>query len=247
MAHKLYVVHGSHPCDTVAKALELKGIPYKIVELTPPAHAPFMRARFGARTVPGIKFDDGTKVQGSRAILRHLDAMRARAARWPANARVDEAERWGDEVLQPIARRLLWPAFQRSPRAMARLPGGRRSCRSCPAGVVAAIAPLITRIERSMNDATDEACRGRPARAARPPRQDRRLDRRGRARRRRAQRRRPADRADAAAAVDDRRRAAAHRGPPCRRARAPVVRAAAGQRAARARCRRTGFRRPRPA
>lgn len=157
MAHKLYVVHGSHPCDTVRKALELKGIPYKVVELTPPTHAPFMRARFGERTVPGIKFEDGRKIQGSRAILRHLDTI-VPEPRLAGDERVAEAELWGDEVFQPIARRLLWVAFQRSPRSMGAYQEGQKMPK-LPTGVVAAMAPLITKVERSMNNSTDETCR----------------------------------------------------------------------------------------
>lgn len=155
MAHKLYVVHGSHPCDTVRKALELKGIPFKVVELTPPSHAPFMRLRFGGRTVPGIRFEDGEKVQGSRAILARLDEM-VPEPRLAGDERVAEAERWGDEVLQPIARRLLWPAFQRNPRAMAAFQEGQKMPK-LPAPAIAAIAPIVTRIERSMNAASEEA------------------------------------------------------------------------------------------
>jgi glutathione S-transferase len=33
-------------------------------------------------------------------------------------AEVERAEEWGDEVWQPIARRLLWPALARSPHAL---------------------------------------------------------------------------------------------------------------------------------
>ncbi len=38
--HKLYIVHSSHPCEAVRRALALKGIPYKAVELLIPMHAP---------------------------------------------------------------------------------------------------------------------------------------------------------------------------------------------------------------
>ena len=39
MPAKLYVVHGSHPCATVQRALDMKAVPYKVVELLPPLHA----------------------------------------------------------------------------------------------------------------------------------------------------------------------------------------------------------------
>ena len=75
MPAKLYAVNGSHPCDTVERALQLKGVAYKVVELPPPAHALVMRALFGERTVPALKLESGEKVQGSRAILARLDEL----------------------------------------------------------------------------------------------------------------------------------------------------------------------------
>jgi glutathione S-transferase len=157
MPAKLYVIHGSHPCATVEKALELKGVPYKRVELPPPTHPLVMSRIFGGRTVPGIRFEDGEKVQGSRAILRALEARVPEPALY-GGPEVDEAERWGDEVFQPIARRLLWPTFQQRPRAMHAYQEGQRSPK-LPLPVILAAAPLVTRIERRMNGATDAAAR----------------------------------------------------------------------------------------
>jgi glutathione S-transferase len=157
MPAKLYVVHGSHPCATVEKALELKGIAYKKVEWPPPMHVPMQKMMFGRRTVPAIRFEDGEKVQGSRAILRALEARVPEPALYGGEG-VEEAERWGDEILQPIARRLLWPTFQRSPRSMHAYQEGQRSPK-LPMAAIVASAPLITRIERRMNDATDAAAR----------------------------------------------------------------------------------------
>ena len=75
MPAKLYVVHGSHPCEkAVKRALEMKGIAYKTVR--DPAAIPGWSIQgkriFGQRTVPGIKFEDGEKVIGSTAIMRRL-------------------------------------------------------------------------------------------------------------------------------------------------------------------------------
>src|SRR3954464_14150988 len=162
MAAKLYVIHGSHPCAAVERALTLKGIEYKRVEYPPPLHAPIQRLRFGARTVPSIRFEDGEKLSGSRAIIRRLEEMAPEPPLFPADpalrARVEDAERWGDDVFQPIARRLLWPAFARNPRAMAGYQEGGRNP-ALPEPVLVAMAPVVTRIERRMNNATDEASR----------------------------------------------------------------------------------------
>lgn len=157
MPAKLYVVHGSHPCEAVKRALDLKGIPYKIVEFPPPFHVPFQRLRFGARTVPGIRFEDGEKLSGSSAILRRLDEMVPEPALF-GDARTREAEAWGESVLQPIARRLLWGAFQRDHGAMHGYQAGGK-LPPLPKPVVAALAPLIIRAEGRMNEVSDAAVR----------------------------------------------------------------------------------------
>lgn len=157
MSPKLYVIHGSHPCAMVEKALELKGIEARRVELPPPSHFLLMRAMFGKPTVPAIRFEDGLKAQGSTAIVRELE-RRVPEPRLFTGPEVEEAERWGHDVLQPIARRLLWPAFQRHPRAMHSYQAGQRSPQ-LPMPAVLAAAPLITRVERRINRATDEAAR----------------------------------------------------------------------------------------
>src|ERR671918_3191294 len=73
--HRLYVVHSSHPCETVKKALALKGMPYRTVELLMPTQPVLQTLRFGSRTVPALKLDGGEKISGSRAILRRLDTL----------------------------------------------------------------------------------------------------------------------------------------------------------------------------
>ncbi|HWC28038.1 MAG TPA: glutathione S-transferase family protein [Solirubrobacteraceae bacterium] len=161
--HKLYVVHSSHPCETVEKALELKGIPYKRVELPIPAHAPLQLLRFGRRTVPALKLDGGDRITGSRAILRRLDELVADPpllpADEPARSAVLEAERWGDEVLQPAVRRLVWAALKRRPDAAASYQQASRLPR-LPRPVVRLVAPGVIALERALHGASDEAVRG---------------------------------------------------------------------------------------
>ncbi|MEJ7786042.1 MAG: glutathione S-transferase N-terminal domain-containing protein, partial [Solirubrobacteraceae bacterium] len=157
MPAKLYVVHGSHPCEAVKRALDLKGMSYKTVEFPPPFHVPLQRLRFGARTVPSIRFEDGEKLSGSSAILKRLDEMVAEPALF-ADGRTTEAEVWGESVLQPIARRLLWGGFQRDHGAMHGYQAGGK-LPALPKPVVAALAPLITRAEGRMNEVSDAAVR----------------------------------------------------------------------------------------
>jgi glutathione S-transferase len=160
MDGRLYVVHGSHPCETVKRAMEMKGIPYKLVELPPPLHAPIQRLLFGERTVPALRMN-GEKISGSRKILRRLEELRPDPPLYPADPeerrRVEEAEAWGDQTLQPIARRLLWPAMKRNPAAMVSY--SEHSKTPLPAPIVRLSAPLISRGAIRLNKATDEAVR----------------------------------------------------------------------------------------
>ncbi|MFL5845960.1 MAG: glutathione S-transferase N-terminal domain-containing protein [Solirubrobacteraceae bacterium] len=153
MPARLYVVHGSHPCEAVKRALDLKGVKYKLVEFPPPFHVPYQRLRFGRRTVPGIRFENGEKLVGSTAILRRLDQLAPEPLMYP-DARVAEAEAWGEAVLQPLARRLLWRAFQIAPEHMyAYQAGGKLP--PLPRPVIRVMAPVITRIEGRMNAVAD--------------------------------------------------------------------------------------------
>ena len=154
---RLYMVHGSHPCATVETALELKGVPFKRVELPAASQPLVMRRLFGRRTVPGVRFADGAKVQGSRAILRELERRIPEPALY-GSPEIDEAERWGEEVLQRIPRRLLWTAFGVHPRAMHGFQAGQRSPK-LPMPMVLAASKVILPIERRLNDVTDEGVR----------------------------------------------------------------------------------------
>jgi glutathione S-transferase len=160
--HKLYVVHSSHPSETVKRALALKGIPYKTVELLIPTQAPLQKLRFGVRTVPALKLDGGEKVSGSRAILRKLDELVPDPPLLPADAAargaVLEAERWGDEVLQPAVRRVLWGALKRRPDAIPSYQAASQLPR-LPGPVVKLVAPSVIAIERRINGAGDAAVR----------------------------------------------------------------------------------------
>jgi len=160
--HKLYVVHSSHPSETVKRALALKGIPYKTVELLVPTQAPLQKLRFGVRTVPALKLDGGEKVSGSRAILRKLDELVPDPPLLPADeaarAAVLDAERWGDEVLQAAVRRVLWGALKRRPDAIPTYQAASQLPR-LPGPVVKLVAPSVIAIERRINGAGDAAVR----------------------------------------------------------------------------------------
>ncbi len=117
----LHVLPPSHPCMTVEAALRLKGLDYEKISLTPGAHVGEMERLYGEghSTVPGLLIGD-EPVHGSRPILRRLEQLAPDPTLYPepiADA-VREAERWGDEELQDLGRRLPWGALHFRPEAL---------------------------------------------------------------------------------------------------------------------------------
>jgi glutathione S-transferase len=119
----LHAVPPSHPCMTVAAALRLKGLEYERVDLPPGEHVQLMQEIYGEgnSTVPGVLID-GEPVHGSRSILARLEAIAPQPVLYPSEL-VREAERWGDEQLQDLGRRLPWGALHFRPEAMGSFAG----------------------------------------------------------------------------------------------------------------------------
>lgn len=132
------MIMGSHACRTAMLLLEHKRIAYELVSLPSGLHPVAVRlAGFAGRCAPreidgerrpliGIADRMGTvpallareqRVQGNRAIARFLDELRPEPPLFPADparrAQVEEVERWGDEVLQMAARRVILSATAR--------------------------------------------------------------------------------------------------------------------------------------
>jgi glutathione S-transferase len=67
------------------------------------------RHGFRRGTVPGLKLD-GRRIQGTLAISRALEQAKPEPPLFPADpaerAAVEEAERWGDRIYQPVPRRI---------------------------------------------------------------------------------------------------------------------------------------------
>src|SRR3954454_8825342 len=101
----------SHPAHAARLMLELKGIDYELAGVLPGTQRVHLRlAGFRGGTVPALKID-GRRVQGSRAIARARERRRPEPPLFPAEpgalARVEDAERWAEEQLQPMPRRIL--------------------------------------------------------------------------------------------------------------------------------------------
>ena len=164
MPARLYAVPASHPCAVVERALELKGIAYDRIDVAPVLHKPIGRMLYGATTVPGLKLEDGRKLAGSRTILRELERMVPDPPLLPKgdddlSHRVEEAEEWGDEVLQPLVRRVLWCALSRDASDFASYSAGAKLRPPTPAFMTKLSAPAITRAERRIHGATDAVVR----------------------------------------------------------------------------------------
>jgi glutathione S-transferase len=158
---RLYVIPGSHPSMTVRLMLEAKGIDYKRVDLMPVIAKGVLRVlRFPGNTVPALKID-GRRVQGSREIARELDRLRPEPPLLPSDpelrGEVERAERWGEEELQPLARRVLWNALGRDRSPMESFAEG--ASLGIPIGIaVKTAAPIVAAAVR-INEASDERVR----------------------------------------------------------------------------------------
>lgn len=111
MHARLYGIPLSHPVVTARLALERKGFAYQERTLLPGAHPlMLMAAGFRPTTVPALRLGD-RRVQGSLAIVRALEEAVPLPSLYPAGPdrrrAVEEAELWGERVLQPVPRRLL--------------------------------------------------------------------------------------------------------------------------------------------
>jgi glutathione S-transferase len=122
MEAKIYGLLPSHPTHTARLMVEHKGIDHEMVWLLPGMHPFLIRTRgFRGNTVPGMKLD-GRKVQRTREISRVLEEAKPDPPLFPSDPakrlEVEDAERWGDEALQSVPRRIYrWigvnrPAFR---------------------------------------------------------------------------------------------------------------------------------------
>jgi glutathione S-transferase len=161
MTAKLYSLPGSHPCAAVEVALKLKSIPYRRVDLLPMSQVLIGPLRYGGTTVPGLRIE-GERLVGSRAIMRRLDALVPEPPLLPPSADASyadvlETERWGDEVLQSVPRRIIDVALIRRPAAMesyaedAKLP--------LPRPLMRPALPLTAKLMAIKNKARDDSAR----------------------------------------------------------------------------------------
>ena len=157
MAAKLYVIPGSHPCACAEAAMQIKGIDFERVDLLPVIHKAAVGRRFDGATVPALEID-GEKIVGSRKIIGRLDELKPDPPLHPSDpdlrAKVEEAEAWGDEVLQPIVRRVAWAALKRDKQAMLSYATGSKF--GLPDSLVSLGTTPAAYIASKYNNASDE-------------------------------------------------------------------------------------------
>ena len=152
MGAVLYWMSLSHPSLAVRKMLDLKRVEYRVVSVRPLNQRVHLRlAGFRGGTVPALKLD-GERIQGSRQISRVLDARWPEPPLFPADpadrARVEEAERWGEQQFQPLPRRLFRFGVATDPELRRRVV---RDQRLRPTELVAAAMwPLVTYYARTI-------------------------------------------------------------------------------------------------
>jgi len=161
MTARLYVLPASHPAFTARLMLEHKGIEYKRTDLLPVISKGVLRvAGFPGVTVPALKID-GHKVQGSTKISRELDKLKPEPALFPADAEkraaVEEAERWGNDILQPPLRQILWWTFKADRGSMTSYADGARL--GVPVSLAMKTAAPIVALSVRFNEADDEHVR----------------------------------------------------------------------------------------
>jgi glutathione S-transferase len=157
----LYVIPGSHPALAVRGMLDHKGIPYRRIDLIPVVSRGVLKTlRFPGVTVPSLRID-GRKITGSREISRALDEIQPAPPLFPADparrVEVEDAERWGEEVLADATRRILWNAIARDRQPLRSYLGDARI--GVPHGLAVATAAPIIAAEKRINAVTDDAVR----------------------------------------------------------------------------------------
>jgi glutathione S-transferase len=94
-------------------------------------------------------------------VARELDRILPEPPLYPAEPElrvaVEDAERWGEEILQPAIRRILWNALKRNRAPLASYAEGARL--GLPIGLAVRTAAPIVAAAARMNSASDEAVR----------------------------------------------------------------------------------------
>jgi glutathione S-transferase len=161
MGAALFGIPASHPSLAAELMLRHKRIAYRRIDLVSALHKLLLRPLgFPGNTVPALRID-GARVQGTTDIALALDALTPSPPLFPADPgrrrAVEMANAWGDEVLQPIARRMIWNAVGHDGSTAASYLEGQRM--GVPTALAARLVPPVALAARLVNRATDENAR----------------------------------------------------------------------------------------
>jgi glutathione S-transferase len=159
MRATLFGIPASHPSLAAQLMLDRKGVECRRIDLVAGPHRPILRALgFRGTTVPAIKLE-GAKVQGTTQIALALDALVPERPLFPRDPdrrrEVEEADAWGNEVLQPVPRRLIWNGLGHDRSELGTYLEGAKL--GIPISIAARTAPPIAMLARRLNHATDKA------------------------------------------------------------------------------------------
>ena len=137
--------------------LERKGIEFRRYDITAVlTRAVLPRLGFPGGTVPAL-IVDGVHLQGTRTLSRALDVLRPEPPLFPRDPAlreaVERAEHWGDQVLQPVPRRISWAAIKRDRAPLVSFLEGSRM--GIPPGLAAKTAGPIVWAAARLNHASD--------------------------------------------------------------------------------------------
>jgi glutathione S-transferase len=159
MRATLFGLPASHPTLAGQLMLEHKEVEYRRIDFPAGVQRLILGLLgFTAKTVPAIRLD-GARLQGTTEIALALDALIPEKRLFPQDVErrreVVEADAWGNEVLQPVPRRLVWNGVVRDSSELSTYLEGARL--GIPVSVAARVAPPIARLARHLNHATDES------------------------------------------------------------------------------------------
>jgi glutathione S-transferase len=161
MQGQLYGVPGSHPTKAAELMLRHKGIPHTRLDLPALLHKPLLRLLgFSEYTVPALRIE-ALNVQRTRQIAGVLDQLRPEPPLIPQEpvqrAAVEEAEAWGDSILQPLARRVTYAAVAQDYSCVDSFLAGARLV--VPRSVTKLTAPALVPVVRRVIGSRDAAVR----------------------------------------------------------------------------------------
>jgi len=162
MSATLFGVPASHPSLAAELMLRHKGVAYRRIDLVAVLHQVLVRGLgFPKPTVPALRID-GRRVQGTGDIAVALDALRPQPPLFPADAErrraVVEAEAWGDTVLQPVPRRIIWAGLKRDRSTIGSYLEGAHT--PIPVAVAERTAAPIVAAAARANEASEANVRG---------------------------------------------------------------------------------------